>query len=597
MVLGDAVQRFTLLPTTPLLTVPQLDIGTIASVDGYNMHIRNTATGVSAMGIALEGDTTATASVAPQIVLARGAGGAFTKFALLCTDNGVATCLASAAANDLVLANYGAGNTTWIAQAAGPVIIGTTASGATATFDASHVTTLTGALNMSTHQIHNVVDPTSAQDAATQAYVLAHAGGGVGGSGVGSAETMWTGSNTIGVQTVADQLLIGGPTLQSFNVPNTAYAFGEINREEIGGVVPAFPADLFVHVIRNSATADTTAHTQRSGGLAVEVSSTRSTGGNDLDDIAIECSAVGGQTNNCIEALQGDVVVDNGNITTNVGFIFSAGFLAASGTVFPESSGTNAVDISGAPTNAIKMRQAASQIDVDNASPSTLTLYNAGGGTFGLVVSGDETVANNTTLGTNGGTTVLTVLGRISLFGENTGDLYTNDANLDCAYNTNASATCKISAQGYLSGTTQFRSTEVDDGKAGSLALFDGPNSRVSITGTGGLGVTAITALGGHLRTTSTAITTGDLTCGAAPAVGTGSTDTAGTITVGAVSTTSCVVTFKATYTTPPFCTCSSDAVTSGGVFTGCSTTATALTATLVAGTAQQKFTYVCVGP
>lgn len=31
-------------------------------------------------------------------------------------------------------------------------------------------------LDMGTHQIHNVVDPTAAQDAATQAYVLAHSG-------------------------------------------------------------------------------------------------------------------------------------------------------------------------------------------------------------------------------------------------------------------------------------------------------------------------------------------------------------------------------------------------------------------------------------
>jgi len=81
---------------------------------------------------------------------------------------------------------------------------------------------------------------------------------------------------------VNSQELINGPTLQSFAVPSTAYAYGEINREEISGVVPAFPSDLFVHVIRDHATADTTAHAQHSGALAVEVDGTRTAGGNDL---------------------------------------------------------------------------------------------------------------------------------------------------------------------------------------------------------------------------------------------------------------------------------------------------------------------------
>lgn len=181
--LGNQVKRFTVLDESPSTITPQLDVGVVHAVDGYNMHIQNTATGVSAMGIALLGDTTVTASVAPQLVLGRGAGGALTKFGLLCNDNGAASCLAGAAANDIVLANYGAGNTTWIAQATGSVVVGTTAGGATATFDSAHGTTLTGTLSVmalstltggftlgadssaNSHKITNLANGTAAQDA------------------------------------------------------------------------------------------------------------------------------------------------------------------------------------------------------------------------------------------------------------------------------------------------------------------------------------------------------------------------------------------------------------------------------------------------
>ncbi len=50
---------------------------------------------------------------------------------------------------------------------------------------------MTEPLDMASHQIHNVTDPTSAQDAATQAYVLAHGGTSIGGSvGGGTAKSV-----------------------------------------------------------------------------------------------------------------------------------------------------------------------------------------------------------------------------------------------------------------------------------------------------------------------------------------------------------------------------------------------------------------------
>jgi hypothetical protein len=186
------------------------------------------------------------------------------------------------------------------------------------------------------------------------------------------------------------QSTINGPTLQSFAIPSTAYAFGEVNREEITGVVPAFPADLFTHVIRTTVSSDTTAHSQHAGSLAVESACTRSAGANDLQCTGAEFSASGGQVNNAIHVLAGDTTFDGGGaITQNSGTAFFAGsFLATSAatTFFAEGNGTNAIDISSTPTNAIKTRAAASQFDVENAAASSLTFYNASAGVFRMAL-------------------------------------------------------------------------------------------------------------------------------------------------------------------------------------------------------------------
>lgn len=229
----------------------------------------------------------------------------------------------------------------------------------------------------------------------------------------GTGNTGWiqsTGSGAIYIGDINHQALVNGPTLQSLTIPSTSYTFGEVNRIEIGGVVPIFPNDLFALVIRVSAAADTTAHTSHSGAIAAESTSTRSAGANDLTNTAIECTASGGQVNECFHALAGDVTLDGGsNLTVNSGFIFmtdSTKFIASLGTIFPESSGTNAIDISGTPTNAIKTRAATNLFDVENAAASSLTFYNANFGIFRMVLGADATPSGGIILSPNTPTSV-----------------------------------------------------------------------------------------------------------------------------------------------------------------------------------------------
>lgn len=218
------------------------------------------------------------------------------------------------------------------------------------------------------------------------------------GTGIVASQMTDDGTNisipgTVSIGNINVQELINGPTFQAFAIPSTSYAFGEVNREEISGVVPSFPADLFVHVIRNSATADTTTHTQTSGGMAIEVTGSRSAGANNMINTALECIAQNAQQNRAIHVGAGDFLFDGGGaITQNTGTAFFAGtFLAALGTIFAESNGADAIDISGTPTHAIKMRKAASIIDVQNpsspATASSLTIANSSAA-FTLIVGG-----------------------------------------------------------------------------------------------------------------------------------------------------------------------------------------------------------------
>lgn len=92
---------------------------------------------------------------------------------------------------------------------------------------------------------------------------------------------------------------LNGPTRQSLSIPGAGYPYGEVNQVNLTGATPDFPDDLFAYAIRNHATADTTTHTQHTGGMAVEVDGARTAGAFDKTNTAIECEAVNGQVYWC----------------------------------------------------------------------------------------------------------------------------------------------------------------------------------------------------------------------------------------------------------------------------------------------------------
>lgn len=107
-------------------------------------------------------------------------------------------------------------------------------------------------------------------------------------------------------------------------------------------------------------------------------------------------------------------------------------------------------------------------------------------------------------------------------------------------------------------------------------------------------GLTAINGLlyfGAHQKVSGTALVNGDLSsCGGGTPTASG-TDVAGRITEGTTAT-GCVLTFKATYTSAPYCTCSSE---TAGVAVTCVATATTLTFSN-ASASGNVFTFHCIG-
>ena len=296
-------------------------------------------------------------------------------------------------------------------------------------------------------------------------------GGGITNSAGADVMPISDGTNLI-APTTSTQILVDGPTLQSFNIPSTSYAYGEVNRWEIGGVVPAYPADLFVGVIRNTASADTTTHSQRSGGLAVETTGSISAGSNGLVAVGIESLASGGTQNLAFEALGGDVQIDTGALTVRAGLsTFDGGAVVNGGlTVTSASTATDPIYVS-----ATETAQTASgkSVEIENAGSYDTTsgaltsdgLYvgnsnTRSSGSNALTNTGlHASVAgaqNNYAILTDYGDVVLNNIGGITRMGTNS--VYvTTDQTLDGGWGTNGAYTLFVNYYSYQGGSTQYR--------------------------------------------------------------------------------------------------------------------------------------------
>lgn len=135
-----------------------------------------------------------------------------------------------------------------------------------------------------------------------------------------------------------------------------------------------------------------------------------------------------------------------------------------------------------------------------------------------------------------------------------------------------------------------------DNGTTVSTAEAVSLTSTLAVTSDATLSANGIVK--GHIKNTGgTAITTSNLSCGASPVVAAGSTDIAGTITIGSSTTTSCAITWNVANTTATNCVVSQVAAAGGGVLSQItSSTASVLTVAFASGTSPAKFSYVCVG-
>jgi hypothetical protein len=149
----------------------------------------------------------------------------------------------------------------------------------------------------------------------------------------------------------------------------------------------------------------------------------------------------------------------------------------------------------------------------------------------------------------------------------------------------------------YTWATSEFSLSNQAAG--GYIAFYTNGGQHVIISNSGALGIGtstpasgALLDVSGHVANSGAAATVG--TCGTSPSIN--GNDTRGTVTVGTGSTTSCTITFGATWGSTPFCVVSwSNGSTVPSIYMSTSPTTTFLLVYFSSSAASKTFSYQCM--
>lgn len=239
------------------------------------------------------------------------------------------------------------------------------------------------------------------------------------------------------------------------------------------------------------------------------------------------------------------------NPTTFIADVESAGMWGWSSTALA----TGAVDTALA-------RNGAGIVEVNNGTAGAFRDFKARATTFSGAMALSSTFAQS---GAN-------------TFGTGTGAVSLNGATTVTGTNTFATGTGAVTISGAVTESTNFSQT----------------GATTFSTGTGTVSLNGLAAVGAHIETTGTATTTLSGCGTGSPTISAGSTDNDGKITEGTTAT-GCTMTFKATYTNSPFCTCTANSAGAAAACDASGSTATSLVIVNASATGD-VIVYHCVG-